>query len=180
MGRVRVLGCRSTDRMRQLKRTLDRATLARADLSHGRLIFDRGLRLLPQALRSWRRDRSRSYRLGARQPRLPAREHHRPECHGQCRLPDGGRGDARRPGFERTDQVAVPAHGHAADADRGGDARSIRGRGLAPSPSSLMPDGLLDTLSPPEICDLIAYLAHPTRSACPRCRGGAVHKQNNK
>ena len=36
------------------------------------------------------------------------------------------------------------------------------------SPSSLMPDGLLDTLSKPEISDLIAYLAHPTQVPLPR------------
>jgi putative heme-binding domain-containing protein len=34
---------------------------------------------------------------------------------------------------------------------------------LRPSPSSLMPDGLLDTLSADEIRDLIAYLAHQTQ-----------------
>ena len=36
------------------------------------------------------------------------------------------------------------------------------------SPSSLMPDGLLDTLSKAEVGDLIAYLAHPTQVALPR------------
>jgi putative heme-binding domain-containing protein len=38
---------------------------------------------------------------------------------------------------------------------------------LRPSSSSLMPDGLLDTLNPLEIRDLIAYLAHPTQVALP-------------
>jgi pimeloyl-ACP methyl ester carboxylesterase len=36
------------------------------------------------------------------------------------------------------------------------------------SPSSLMPDGLLDTLSKAEAGDLIAYLAHPTQVPLPR------------
>ena len=34
---------------------------------------------------------------------------------------------------------------------------------LRPSSASLMPDGLLETLSSAEIRDLIAYLAHPTQ-----------------
>ena len=36
-----------------------------------------------------------------------------------------------------------------------------------PSASSLMPDGLLDTLSPTEIRDLIAYLAQYTQAPLP-------------
>ena len=38
---------------------------------------------------------------------------------------------------------------------------------MRPSPSSLMPDGLLETASPTEIRDLIAYLSHPTQVALP-------------
>ncbi len=38
---------------------------------------------------------------------------------------------------------------------------------LQPSPSSLMPDGLLDTLSATEIRDLIAYLAQHTQVPLP-------------
>ena len=34
---------------------------------------------------------------------------------------------------------------------------------LKPSPASLMPDGLLDNLTPEEIRDLIGYLEHPTQ-----------------
>ncbi len=41
---------------------------------------------------------------------------------------------------------------------------------LRPSTSSLMPDGLLNTLSPSETRDLIAYVAHPTQVALPRSR----------
>src|SRR5262249_1642212 len=41
---------------------------------------------------------------------------------------------------------------------------------LKPSPSSLMPDSLLDPLSAAEIRDLIAYLAHPTQVALPGVR----------
>jgi putative membrane-bound dehydrogenase-like protein len=39
--------------------------------------------------------------------------------------------------------------------------------GLRPSPSSLMPDGLLDSLNSQETRDLIAYLAHPTQVELP-------------
>jgi putative heme-binding domain-containing protein len=39
--------------------------------------------------------------------------------------------------------------------------------GQKPSTSSLMPDGLLDTLSETEIRDLIAYLAHQTQVPLP-------------
>ncbi len=38
---------------------------------------------------------------------------------------------------------------------------------IRPSASSLMPDGLLDTLKPDEIRDLMAYLAHPTQVPLP-------------
>ncbi len=38
---------------------------------------------------------------------------------------------------------------------------------IRPSPSSLMPDGLLDALRPDEVRDLIAYLAHPTQVPLP-------------
>jgi putative membrane-bound dehydrogenase-like protein len=39
--------------------------------------------------------------------------------------------------------------------------------GLKPSSSSLMPDGLLDTSKPDEVRDLIAYLAHPAQVPLP-------------
>ena len=39
--------------------------------------------------------------------------------------------------------------------------------GVRPSTSSLMPDGLLDPLKPDEIRDLIAYLSHPTQVPLP-------------
>src|SRR5579883_668407 len=39
--------------------------------------------------------------------------------------------------------------------------------GIQPSPSSLMPEGLLDTLKPDEIRDLIAYLSHPAQVPLP-------------
>jgi putative heme-binding domain-containing protein len=39
---------------------------------------------------------------------------------------------------------------------------------LKPSASSLMPEGLLDTLSAEEVRDLIAYLVHPTQVPVPR------------
>jgi len=44
---------------------------------------------------------------------------------------------------------------------------------LRPSPSSLMPDGLLDTLSVTEICDLVAYLSQPTQVPLPASRDGS-------
>ncbi len=52
---------------------------------------------------------------------------------------------------------------------------------LRPSNASLMPDGLLDTLSALEIRDLIAYLGHPTQVALPgvqegKAGGGPEHK----
>ncbi len=40
--------------------------------------------------------------------------------------------------------------------------------GVRPSGSSLMPDGLLDPLQPDEIRDLMAYLSHPTQVPLPR------------
>jgi putative heme-binding domain-containing protein len=43
--------------------------------------------------------------------------------------------------------------------------------GLKPSSSSLMPDGLLDTLKPDEIRDLIGYLSHPTQVSLPSGKG---------
>ena len=39
--------------------------------------------------------------------------------------------------------------------------------GLRPSASSLMPDGLLDPLKPEEVRDLIGYLSHPTQVPLP-------------
>jgi putative membrane-bound dehydrogenase-like protein len=39
--------------------------------------------------------------------------------------------------------------------------------GVRPSTSSLMPDGLLDPLKPEEIRDLVAYLSHPTQVPLP-------------
>ncbi len=44
--------------------------------------------------------------------------------------------------------------------------------GLKPSSASLMPDGLLDTLKPEEIRDLIGYLSHPTQVPLPAAGGG--------
>ncbi len=44
--------------------------------------------------------------------------------------------------------------------------------GLKPSSSSLMPDGLLDTLKPDEIRDLIGFLAHPAQVPLPAAGGG--------
>src|SRR5262249_21754428 len=38
---------------------------------------------------------------------------------------------------------------------------------VRPSTSSLMPDGLLDSLAPAEVRDLIAYLAHPAQVPLP-------------
>ncbi len=68
------------------------------------------------------------------------------------------------------------SHAYAPDADRGDRPRAVRDRSLRPSPSSLMPDGLLDTLSATEIRDLIAYLSHPTQVPLPRGRGGGIRK----
>jgi putative heme-binding domain-containing protein len=39
--------------------------------------------------------------------------------------------------------------------------------GIRPSASSLMPDGLMDPLTPDEVRDLIAYLSHPTQVPLP-------------
>jgi putative heme-binding domain-containing protein len=39
--------------------------------------------------------------------------------------------------------------------------------GIRPSSSSLMPDGLLDPLTPDEVRDLIGYLSHPTQVPLP-------------
>jgi putative heme-binding domain-containing protein len=44
--------------------------------------------------------------------------------------------------------------------------------GIQPSPSSLMPEGLLDSLKPDEIRDLIAYLSHPAQVPLPTGGGG--------
>ncbi len=43
---------------------------------------------------------------------------------------------------------------------------------VKPSSSSLMPDGLIDTLKPDEIRDLIGYLAHPAQVPLPAAGGG--------
>jgi putative heme-binding domain-containing protein len=43
---------------------------------------------------------------------------------------------------------------------------------IKPSSSSLMPDGLLDTLKPDEVRDLIGYLAHPAQVPLPVGGGG--------
>jgi len=45
---------------------------------------------------------------------------------------------------------------------------------LRPSPSSLMPDGLLDTQTAGEICDLIAYLSQPAQVPLPGGHGASA------
>ena len=51
---------------------------------------------------------------------------------------------------------------------------------LRPSSSSLMPDGLLETVSPAETIDLIAYLAHPTQVALPSVQEGNPIRESGK
>jgi putative membrane-bound dehydrogenase-like protein len=43
---------------------------------------------------------------------------------------------------------------------------------MRPSAASLMPDGLLDTIQPDEVRDLIAYLSHPTQVPLPKAAPG--------
>ena len=160
------------DRISQLKQKLDRATLAPGRPGPRTVGLRPGLRHVPQALRSRRRDRSRPDRLGSRQSGLPAGEHRRPQCHRQCRLPDGRRRDARRPRVERPGQGSSPSsltlqtQTEAIALDRAEIEAS------APVTVILMPDGLLETLTQPEIRDLIAYLAHPTQVPLPPAPGG--------
>ena len=101
-----------------------------------------------------------------------------PERHGQRRFPDGRRGDERRPRPQRPGEGPVPrtltlqTQTEAIVLDRSEIESQARPR------RSLMPDGLLDTLKPDEIRDLIAYLSHPTQVPLPQARtakiGGAA------
>ena len=85
----------------------------------------------------------------------------------ECRFPHGRRGDERRPHPQRPRQGADSTDADPPDADGSPHPRPLRDRGVRPSTSSLMPDGLLDPLKPDEIRDLIAYLSHPTQVPLP-------------
>ena len=65
------------------------------------------------------------------------------------------RNPTERPVTLRTQQEAVVL-----------DRRDVEA--IAPSPQSLMPEGLLEALGPDEARDLIAYLIHPTQVALPK------------
>jgi hypothetical protein len=48
---------------------------------------------------------------------------------------------------------------------------------LKPSPLSMMPDGLLDTMTPQEVRDLVAYLRSPEQVPLPAGAAGAVKQE---
>ena len=131
-GEVRVSESARRTRINELKQSLDRATLGKADLAHGRAIFGRicaschrlygtGGEIGPDLTGSGRDNLD--YLL---ENILD------PSATVERRLPDGGRLDARWPCFERSAQGAVAAHRDAANADGRNHPRTRRHRSNAP------------------------------------------------
>jgi putative membrane-bound dehydrogenase-like protein len=167
-GEIRVSDSDRRDRISQLKQKLDRAALGRADLGRGRAVFDRicaschklygvGGEIGPDLTGSGRDnldylleniiDPSATVSADFRMMVVAMRD---------GRVLNGlVKADSPRTVTLQTQTEPIVL-----------DRSEIESQRL--SPSSLMPDGLLDTLSKPEIGDLIAYLAHPTQVPLPR------------
>ncbi len=166
-GAVRVSESARQTRIKELKQTLDRATLGRADLAHGRAVFDRicaschklygaGGEIGPDLTGSGRDNLDYllenvvdpSATVSADFQMVVASMRDGRVLNGQLKA------QSPRTVTLQTQTDAIVLEREEIEAMR-------------PSPSSLMPDGLLETASPGEIRDLIAYLSHPTQVALP-------------
>jgi putative membrane-bound dehydrogenase-like protein len=171
-GEVRVSESARRDRINQLKGKLDRATLGQADLGRGRMVFDRicaschklygsGGEIGPDLTGSGR-DNLDYLLENIVDPGATVSADFRMVV---AAMRDGrilnGQIKAQTP---RT--VTLQTQTAAMVLERS-EIESLR-----PSASSLMPDGLLETVSPAETRDLIAYLAHPTQVALPTLQPG--------
>jgi putative membrane-bound dehydrogenase-like protein len=160
------------ERIRQLKARLDGPALSRADRSHGRVIYDRvcgtchklhgnGGEIGPDLTGSGR-DNLDYLLENIVDPSAQVSADYRMVV---VALDDGRvlNGLVKR----QTDRIlALQTQTEAMIIDRS-EIASLRF-----SSSSLMPDGLLDTLSATEICDLVAYLSQPTQVPLPATSGG--------
>lgn len=167
-GEIRASESARRDRISQLKQTLDRTALGQADLGHGRSIFDRacgschklygaGGEIGPDLTGSGRDNLD--YLLENIVDPSAA-------VSADFRMVVAAMRDGRvlngliKEQSPRTVKLQTQTELVALDRS---EIEALR-----PSPSSLMPDGLLETLTQTEIRDLIAYLAHPTQVALPR------------
>ena len=176
-GDVRVSDSDRRERIAQLKHKLDRATLVQGDRSRGRVLFDRacgschrlygsGGEIGPDLTGSGRENLD--YLLeNIIDPSASVSADFRMVV---AAMRDGrvlnGLVKAQSP---RT--VTLQTQTEAVVLDRS-EIETLR-----PSPSSLMPDGLLDPLNFLEIRDLIAYLAHPTQVALPGLQDGDLRSR---
>jgi putative heme-binding domain-containing protein len=167
-GELRGTAADRRDRIAALKKRLDPATLASADRSRGRALFDRlcanchrlhgsGGQIGPDLTGSGRENID--YLLeNIVDPGATVSADFRMVV---VAMRDGrvlnGLIKAQSP---RTLTLQTQTEAVALDRD---DVEGVR-----PSASSLMPDGLLDPLAPGEIRDLIAYLSHPTQVPPPQ------------
>jgi putative membrane-bound dehydrogenase-like protein len=171
-GEIRVSESGRRARINQLKRTLDKKALAQADLGRGRAVFDRvcaschklygsGGEIGPDLTGSGR-DNLDYLLENIVDPSAAVSADFRMVV---AAMRDGrvlnGQIKAQTP---RT--VTLQTQTEAIALERS-EIEALR-----PSSSSLMPDGLLETVSPAEIRDLIAYLAHPTQVALPSVQEG--------
>jgi hypothetical protein len=144
------------------------AHLANADLAKGRASLSAALRHVPHTLRRRRKDRSRSHRFRARQPRLPARKHRGPSAVVTA--------DFRLTTLTLKDGRAL-AGVVAAKTDRTltlrtmTDTQTIERAEIVKteeSPLSMMPEGLVEALAPEQVRDLFAYLMSRQQVPCPQ------------
>jgi putative membrane-bound dehydrogenase-like protein len=166
-GELRASTAERRQRMRELKERLDPSTLARADRSHGRAIYDRvcgschklygnGGDIGPDLTGSGR-DNLDYLLENIVDPSASVSADFRMVV---VAMNDGRvlNGLVKRQ-TERT--LTLQTQTEATVLDRS------EIEGLRPSPASLMPDGLLDTLSATEIRDLIAYLSQHAQVPLP-------------
>jgi len=175
-GELHVSPADRRERVRQLKERLDAPTLSKGDRSQGRVIYDRvcgtchklhgnGGEIGPDLTGSGR-DNLDYLLENIVDPSAAVSADYRMVV---VALNDGRvlNGLVKR----QTDRtLALQTQTEAIVVERS-EIASIR-----PSPSSLMPDGLLDTLSASEIRDLIAYLSQPTQVPLPDVRGDGNRK----
>ncbi len=175
-GELRVSPADRRDRIRQLKGKLDGPGLARADRSQGRVIYDRvcgtchklhgnGGEIGPDLTGSGR-DNLDYLLENIVDPSAAVSADYRMVV---VALNDGRVLNGLL-GRQTDRTVALQTQTEAIVVERS-EIASFR-----PSPSSLMPDGLLDTLSATEIRDLIAYLSQPTQAPLPGGRGEGTRK----
>jgi putative membrane-bound dehydrogenase-like protein len=172
-GELRVSAADRRERISALKSKLDRAILARGDLPHGRTIFERvcsschrlygtGGEIGPDLTGSGR-DNLDYLLENIVDPSAVVTADFRMNV---IAMKDGRflNGIVKR----KTDQsLTLQTQTEVIVIDRS------EMEGLKPSASSLMPDGLLDSLSASEIRDLIAYLSHQTQVPLPAGNAGA-------